>query len=155
MKVNDAVLGAVFVIVALAVAFAARDYPNLPGQPYGSGTLPMLVAALMLLLGAAQIAKGLRSRAPPIRLDAWMKTPGALRRMAAVPLFVAAFVLLLRPVGFPLATPPLLLALLLAMSVRVTTAALTALVATGLIWLTFARMLGVPLPLGLLTRIVY
>lgn len=155
MKLNDAVMGTLFVLIALAVAFDARDFPDLPGQAYGSGTLPLLVAALMLFLGGAQIASGLKSRVPPIRLDAWMKAQGALRRMAAVPLFVAAFVLLLRPLGFPLATPPLLLVLLLAMSVRMVTGIVTAVAATGLIWLVFARMLGVPLPLGLLTGIVY
>ncbi len=155
MKGNDAVLGAVFVIIALAVAVDARGFPDLPGQAYGSGTLPTLVAAVMLLLGAAQIVTGLRSRIPPIRLDGWMRAPGAARRMAAVPLFVAAFVLLLRPLGFPLATPPLLLALLLAMSVRWVTALIVAVAATAGIWLVFARLLGVPLPLGLLTEVVY
>jgi putative tricarboxylic transport membrane protein len=155
MRWNDAVLGAIFVIIALVVALDARGFPDLPGQAYGSGTLPTLVAAVMFCLGAAQIVTGVRSRAPAIRLDAWMRAPGAAWRMAAVPLFVAAFVLLLRPLGFPLVTPPLLFVLLLVMTVRPATALVVAVAATAGIWFVFARLLGVPLPLGLLTEIVY
>jgi hypothetical protein len=75
--------------------------------------------------------------------------------MAAVVGFVLAYIFLSKPIGFPLLVPVLLTLLLLIMKVRPWVSVVVALVVTGALWLLFARVLMVPLPLGLLTEIVY
>lgn len=155
MRMNDAVIGALLLLVAGAVLMRASTFPTLPDQPLGPGTFPMLVAAVMGLCGTTLVLHGLRTRAPIVALADWMRAPGAVRRMAAVPAFVVLYILLSQRVGFLILMPPLLFALLLVMAVRPLTAALTALAGTAMIWLLFVRILLVPLPLGWLTEVVY
>ena len=83
------------------------------------------------------------------------RSAGAVRRMAAIPAFVVAYILLAEPLGFPLVVPPLLGGLLVTLGTRPWAAAGIAIVATALFWLLFARVLLVPLPLGLLTDVIY
>lgn len=155
MKFNDAILGAVFVAVAILIIVEARTFPTLPDQPFGPGTFPTIIAAVMLAAGAVLVLSGLRERAPAVRLADWIGTRGAARRMLAVPVFVIAYILLSGTVGFPLLVPVLLAALLMTMDVRPLTAVVVALLGTAAIWLLFARLLMVPLPLGLLTEVIY
>ena len=58
-------------------------------------------------------------------------------------------------VGFPIVVPALLLLMLLNNGVRPVTAVLTAAGASLAIWLLFAKLLMVPLPLGILTEVIY
>ncbi|MHA3979878.1 tripartite tricarboxylate transporter TctB family protein [Halovulum sp. GXIMD14794] len=155
MKFNDAILGGVFVIVSLLILLEARTFPTLPDQPLGPGTFPTIIAGVMLLGGAGLILSGLRHRAPALAIADWMRTPGGLRRMLAVPLFVVAYILLSKPVGFPIVVPALLLLMLLNNGVRPVNALLTAAGASLAIWLLFAKLLMVPLPLGILTEVIY
>jgi hypothetical protein len=155
MKLNDAIPGAIFVLIAMIVLFKAGSFPTLPGQPYGPGTFPGIIAAVMLLGGLTLIGSGVKSRTPAIVLSDWIRTPGASGRMAAVVGFVLAYIFLSKPIGFPLLVPVLLTLLLLIMKVRPWVSVVVALVVTGALWLLFARVLMVPLPLGLLTEIVY
>ena len=155
MKVSDTILGGVFVIVAILILLEARTFPAMPAQNIGPGTFPSIIAAVMLIGGAALIVSGLRRRVPALHLEGWMRTPGAARRMLAVPVFVVLYILLSKPIGFPLVVPVLLSALLMVMSVRPLPAVLTAVGGTFVIWLLFASFLMVPLPLGLLTEVIY
>lgn len=155
MKFNDAILGGVFVVVSLLILLEARTFPTLPDQPLGPGTFPTIIAGVMLLGGAALILSGLRSRAPIVALAGWIRTPGGVRRMLAVPAFAVAYTLLAKPIGFPIVVPVLLLLMLLNNGVRPLASVLTAAGASLAIWLLFARFLMVPLPLGILTEVIY
>jgi len=155
MKFNDAILGGVFVVVSLLILLEARTFPTLPDQPFGPGTFPTIIAILMLLGGGALILSGLRSRAPVVALAGWIRTPGGARRMLAVPAFAIAYILLSKPIGFPIVVPVLLLLMLLNNGVRPLVSVLTAAGASLAIWLLFGRLLMVPLPLGILTEVIY
>ena len=48
MRMNDAVTGGVFVLLSALILFAARGFPTLPDQPYGPGTFPTIIAAVMM-----------------------------------------------------------------------------------------------------------
>ena len=155
MKLNDAILGGVFVLLAIAVLVESRTFPTLPSQPYGPGTFPTIIAVIMLIAGGGQIWAGKKSSAPLVVVQDWAKTDGAMGRMLAVPAFVITYILLSKTVGFPLLAPVLTAALLLMMKVRPVVALPIAVVATAGIWFLFAWLLLVPLPLGLLTEVIY
>ncbi len=155
MKVSDTILGLAFALVAIAVLIEARTFPTMPSQNIGPGTFPSLIAGVMLVCGAALALSGLRHRAPALQFADWARRPGALRRMLAVPGFIVLYILLSKPVGFPLLVPVLLSALLMLMSVRPLPAVLLGLAGTAAIWGLFASLLMVPLPLGLLTEVIY
>lgn len=156
MKFNDAVLGALFLALAAAVFWQAQGMPRLSGQPYGAGTFPTVIAAMMAVGGAWLVVTGLRLRGvPAVTFAPWLRRRGALLRVASVPAFVAIYALFSRQIGFALLVPPLLTAFLWITTGRPLLSAVVAVLATAAIWLVFARLLMVPLPLGLLVRVLY
>jgi putative tricarboxylic transport membrane protein len=156
MKLNDAILGALFLTLAALVFWQAQSMPRLSGQPFGAGTFPMVVAAMMAAGGLWLVVAGLRARGvPAVAFAPWLRRPGALLRVAAVPGFVIVYALFSRQIGFPLLVPPLLTAFLWITTGRPLLSVVVAVVATAAIWLLFARLLMVPLPLGVLVRVLY
>ncbi|MCC5777519.1 tripartite tricarboxylate transporter TctB family protein [Nitratireductor sp. B36] len=155
MRMNDAVTGGVFVLLSALILFAARGFPTLPDQPYGPGTFPTIIAAVMMVCGLALIWSGARSRVPLLAVADWMRGAATLHRMAWVPGFVIAYVYLSKPIGFPLLVPVLLGAFLTVTTGRPVRAAAIAVLGTAALWLLFAYILRVPLPLGLLTEVIY
>jgi putative tricarboxylic transport membrane protein len=156
MKLNDALLGAIFLALAAVVAWQAQSMPRLSGQPFGAGTFPTVIATMMAAGGLWLIAAGLRARGvPAVAVAPWLRRPGALLRVAAVPGFVIVYALFSRQIGFPLLVPPLLAAFLWITTGRPLLSVVVAVVATAAIWLLFARLLMVPLPLGVLVRVIY
>lgn len=156
MKLNDAVLGAIFLALAASVFWQAQSMPRLSGQPYGAGTFPTVIAAMMAAGGVWLTVAGLRARGVPVVTFApWLRRPGAIWRVLAVPGFVVIYALFSRQIGFPLLVPPLLAAFLWITTGRPGLSVIVAVIATAAIWLLFARFLMVPLPLGLLMRVIY
>lgn len=156
MRLNDAILGTIFLVLAAVVFWQAQTMPRLSGQPFGAGTFPALIAAMMAAGGLWLIAAGLRAHGvPAIAVAPWLRRPGALLRVAAVPGFVIVYALFSRQVGFPLLVPPLLTVFLWITTGRPLVSVSVAVVATAAIWVLFARILMVPLPLGLLVQVIY
>lgn len=155
MRVNDALLGGVFILLSAIILFAARGFPTMPDQPYGPGTFPTIIASVMMVGGLALVWSGVRSHAPLIAIADWMRGAATLHRMAWVPGFVIAYIHLSKPVGFPLLVPVLLGAFLTVSTGRPIRAAVIAVLGTAALWLLFAFLLRVPLPLGLLTEVIY
>ena len=156
MKFNDAILGAVFLALAAAVFWQAQSMPRLSGQPYGAGTFPTVIAAMLAAGGVWLTVAGVRARGvPAVAVAPWLRRPGAVVRVLAVPGFVVIYALFSRQVGFPLLVPPLLAAFLWITTGRPLLSVVLAVVATAAIWVLFARVLMVPLPLGVLVRVIY
>jgi putative tricarboxylic transport membrane protein len=156
VRLNDAILGCVFLVVALLVFWQAQAMPQLANQPFGAGTFPMIIAAMMGSGGLVLIASGARARdGGMVTLAPWLKSRGGLLRVLSVPVFVAIYALLSDFIGFPLLVPPLLASQLWITTRQPLLSVVVALAATGAIWLIFARILLVPLPLGLLTEVIY
>ncbi|WP_295807749.1 tripartite tricarboxylate transporter TctB family protein [uncultured Nitratireductor sp.] len=155
MRMNDAVTGGIFVLLSAIILFAVRGFPTLPDQPYGPGTFPAIIAAVMMVGGLGLIWSGIRSHVPLVEVADWMRGPATLHRMVWVPGFVIAYIYLSKPVGFPLLVPVLLGAFLSVTTGRPARSALIALLGTAALWLLFAYTLRVPLPLGLLTEVIY
>jgi putative tricarboxylic transport membrane protein len=150
MRANDAVTGAILVVVALAMIAATLTFPPFPGQRYGPALFPQALGAGLILCGLLLVRRGLAARRAGA---AWAEFPlgrdgRALGNSLAIPLAILVYVLLSDRVGFVPVAAALLFALFLWFRVRPATALATAVVATLAVDWFFGWMFRVPLPLG-------
>ncbi|MXQ10608.1 tripartite tricarboxylate transporter TctB family protein [Microvirga makkahensis] len=150
MRINDAVTGAVLLAFAIAMFAYARTLPAIPGQEYGAAVFPMLIATGLAGCGVVMIASGRRRWQGAVAWNDWARTHHAWVRLAVVIALVLAYILAAPILGFVPMSIVILLVFLLMMGVRWWIAAAVAFAATILIQQTFAGLLRVPLPLGLL-----
>lgn len=157
MKLNDALLGGFFLALALVIGGFAMTMPRMSGTAIGAGTFPMIVAVMMAAGGASLLISGLRTwhAVPVAGLPDWLsERPGQMRAAAAI-VFVIVYALLAKSVGFPLLVPPLMIGLLWLTTRRPVVAVVLGLLISAGVWMLFASVLKVPLPLGLLERVIY
>jgi hypothetical protein len=127
-----------------AIALASRLREGTAHGGPGTRFLPILVAMIIVVLGAA-----LALRPPPSEQGAAPAEPGGARRAVWTLGAVVAYVLAFGRLGFVLATVPFLAVLLLAYGERRWPVVVAvALGATGATYGLFAVWLGVPLPQG-------
>jgi putative tricarboxylic transport membrane protein len=150
MRINDALIGAVLLILAVAIYAYARTLPAIPGQDYGAAVFPMLIALGLGGCGALLVLFGLRHWQGAVAWSAWAGTHHAWARLATVFGLILAYILAAPFLGFVPTSIILLLVFLLVMGVRWWIAGLVAVATTLLIQQTFVGLLRVPLPLGLL-----
>ncbi|MBP5858597.1 tripartite tricarboxylate transporter TctB family protein [Marivibrio halodurans] len=62
MKVNDAITGALFLLLAILAFVHAGSFAAMPGVPYGPSLFPRVVAGVMGLGGLLLMINGLRAR---------------------------------------------------------------------------------------------
>jgi len=77
VKLNDALLGLVFLALSIAVLVTIQGYPKIPGQSIGPGAFPGLIALLLGGCSVALIWRGWRDRhaQPLVTLGAWLASP--------------------------------------------------------------------------------
>ena len=144
---SDRILGAVCVIVAVAMAIAAQGYaPPFSYEPVGPRAFPRLLAALLAIGG---IWLALR---PGVAGGAFRVT-GA-RWIAVSAVAVVVYALIFQTLGFPLATA--LMAVPVGMAFGGTwKQSLAGGVGLGLgLWFLFDKLLDVVLPTGLLSAVL-
>jgi putative tricarboxylic transport membrane protein len=152
MKLNDAVFGAVFLLLSLLVLWTIRGYPTIPGQNVGPAAFPGAIAAGLAVCSLLLMRDGGRRRAesPWFERGQWTRQP---RQWIAFAVTVGSLLLYgvgAERIGFlPVATV-MLTALMLALRVRATVALAVALAASLAIHVAFYKGLRVPLPWGLL-----
>jgi putative tricarboxylic transport membrane protein len=142
----DRGVGLGLTLLALAVLFTARAFPDVPGQKLGAGFLPMLVGAGLLLCGLALVARSRRSPGSVTAARGIDQVLPAFVVMGAV----AGYVLLADRLGFLIVAPLLLVAVFKALQVGWRTALLWALGGTVVVHVVFYKLLRVPLPWGVL-----
>ena len=157
MKINDAVFGAVFLLLGVVVLVHVQAFPKIPGQPVGPALFPGLLSALLAVCGALLIVSGVRRRAeqPWYETAEWMRSGRHFIAFAAIVAGVAAYVLLADPVGFLIVAPVLLFIWMSVLGVRPLPALAFSALATLVIWYAFYKLLRVPLPWGVLTGIAF
>ena len=153
MKINDAVFGALFLLLGVMVLVHVQGFPKIPGQPVGPALFPGLVAAGLAVCGVLLIVSGIRRRAeqPWYETAEWMRSGRHFIAFAAIVGGVVAYVLLATHVGFLLVAPVLLWIWFSVLGVRPVRAIVVAVAASLVIWYAFYKLLRVPLPWGLLT----
>lgn len=154
MKINDAVFGAIFLLLGVVVLVHVQAFPKIPGQQVGPALFPGLVSVGLAVCGLLLIVSGIRHRAdhPWHEMADWMRSPRHIIGFFAVVAGLAAYILLAQTVGFLIVAPILLLVWFKVLGVRTGTAIIVAVVATIVIWYAFYKILRVPLPWGVLTK---
>ena len=157
MKINDAIFGAVFVLLGLVVIVHVRSFPMIPGQQVGPALFPGLIAAGFVGCGFMLIVSGIRKRAtePWYETAEWMRSGRHFVALFAIVGGVAAYVWLANAIGFLIVAPILLWIWFVTLRVRPWPAMVVAVIATLAIWYAFYKLLRVPLPWGVLTGFAF
>ena len=158
MRLNDAVIGIVLVLFAVAMIWHTRTFPAMPGQNYGPALFPTLIGIGFLVTGAILIVGGIARRRtePWFTGGAWLRSPPHVIDFLAVLGGLLFYILLSDRLGFILTALALLFGLLLLFrGGRPLSSFAIALVATLAVHYSFTEFLLVPLPPGLLQAVLY
>jgi hypothetical protein len=145
----DVIVGLLLIALATAMAWGTRSFHGEDASLVGPAFLPLIVAALLAVLGVLTLLKS-RRPVPAGNDEAARLDRGSKLRIALLFGALAVFLVMLdkAPVlGFPLLAPPLLFVLILLFGGRfgVRSALVAVLVAEG-IYLSFVKWLGLLLP---------
>lgn len=156
MRLNDAVIGLVLVIFAIAEITYSTTFPSLHGQEYGPSLFPILIGSGLALCGLILIVRGVRSRGMPtaedsawVSLGDWAQSPAKRINMLLVPGLLIAYILLADTIGFIPLSIAILGILLYRLGSSLPMSIICSVVTTVLLQLLFARVLLVPLPGGI------
>ena len=156
MKLNDAVWGALFLLLGAAVLVHVQSFPSMPGQKVGPALFPGLIAGGLCICALSLIARGVAARVHDGERDrwfgaeAWLRSPHHLLAFFAVLGVNLFYILLVDRLGF-IPTGTIYLALLFAVfGVRLRNNLMLAPLITLVIHYAFYKLLRVPLPWGLL-----
>jgi putative tricarboxylic transport membrane protein len=152
VKFNDALLGALFLALALAILVTVQGFPNIPGQSIGPGAFPGVIAVLLAGCSVALIRRGWRERRsqPLVAMGAWLGSPRHLLNFLVATGALAFYVLASDKLGFLICGAIILLSLFLALRVKPLLAIPLALALPVVIHVIFYKLLRVPLPWGVL-----
>lgn len=155
MKVNDAIVGALLVALAIAILVHIQGYPLIPGQKYGPALFPGLIAVGFIATGALLVVRGVRAGRPLARFAPWLGSRALVTNFVAVVAALLFYIVAADRLGFILTGFLLLLGLFVKFGVRAGRATLIAAIATLAIHSAFYKLLRVPLPWGLLERFAW
>lgn len=127
---------AIFVIAAL-YAWTSSSYEAPFGDVLGPSVFPLIVGIPAMILAASLVA------VPAGRVD-WAP-PRRMARQGAALAILLGYAFLLRPLGFPLATVLLVVALGLALGGPPWRCVLLGIAVAPALWALFDRLLGLPL----------
>jgi len=150
VKFNDAILGAVFLALSIAVLVHIQGFPNIPGQKIGPGAFPGLIAAILAFCSVALIWRGFQDKTPLVAVGAWLASPRHVRNFLVVIGALVFYIFAAELLGFLLCGALILIALFLTLRVRPALAVPLALVLPVFIHVIFYKVLRVPLPWGVL-----
>ena len=152
MKLNDAVFGAVFLVLSLLVMWTIQGYPKIPGQNVGPSAFPGAIAVGLAVCSLLLLRNGWRARAssPWFERGQWTRQPQQVIAFVVTFAALVLYVVASERVGFLIVATVMLTAMMLALRVRIVPALSVALAASLLIHIAFYKGLRVPLPWGVL-----
>ncbi len=146
MRVNDAVIGILAILLGIIVFFHVQDYPTVDGN-VGPGLFPSALAILMCIAGACLIVRGIKSKAvlfAPVEGLTLHGFGNILITIGAI-LF---YIFLSEVLGFIITSFCVMFGLMLVLKAKPVIAAPVALGMTLFIYTVFSKGLLVPLPRG-------
>jgi putative tricarboxylic transport membrane protein len=157
MKINDAIFGAVLLLLGVVILVHVQSFPKIPGQQVGPALFPGLIALGLAACGALLIVSGVRKRTtePWYETADWMRSGRHVIAFVAIVGGVALYVLLSSALGFLIVAPIMLWVWFIALGVRPIAAIVIAMGTTFVIWYAFYKLLRVPLPWGVLTGVAF
>lgn len=157
MKVSDVISGAFFLALSIFILVYAQTLPPMPGQRYGAGAFPTVIAlglggfSLVMMFQAWRTRQGTRW----IEFAEWARDAKTLGNFLLALVLIVLYVLFSETVGFIPLSIAILLILFWRQGVSLRTGAVVAVAATLAIQLSFSDLLRVPLPRGLLTNYLW
>src|ERR1700712_1455071 len=91
MKLNDAIWGALFILLSVALLVHIQSFPTIPGQKVGPALFPGIIAVGLAICSVLLIIKGLNARAAQSEAGRWV----AFSPWVRSPRHVVAFVLVI------------------------------------------------------------
>lgn len=157
MRFNDAVIGAVLILFALAEIAYTQTFPGLYGQQFGPDLFPVIIGAGMIGCGVVLVFSGVASRhtVPLVDLGQWAGNRDAWINLVLVIAALLFYIFASEPLGFIPTSMIILVTLLLRFGVGILLTIAVATVTTLLIHQIFAGVLLVPLPWGVLQPIAW
>ena len=157
MKVSDRLLGLVFMLLGTCVALYGTTLPPMPGQAYGAGLFPAGVGSLLACAGALLALSGWRRRDTEhlVERTEWLRSRRHVGNLLLTACLILAFAFFIRQIGFAVLAFAAVALLLARFGQPVWRSALAAAVAAGAFQLLFVNVMRVPLPAGLLERLLY
>ena len=160
MKLNDAVWGALLLLLAAAILVHVQSFRTIPGQQYGPAIFPGLIAVGLAICAVLLIVNGLTARSGGERAHwiAFAPWTRSHRHIAAFALTIgvnAFYILLVDRLGFIPTGIIYLAALFAVFGVRLIWIVPLAVVLTLVIHTAFYKMLRVPLPWGVLQGFIW
>ena len=159
MKVNDAIWGALLILLGATIIVHVQHFPMIPGQKIGPAMFPGLASAGLVLCGILLMVNGVNARKRAgerwWQSGDWVSSPRHLFAFVAFIGGVTVYVLFANAIGFLILAPLILAAWFLVLRVRPRRAIVTALIASIVIWYVFYKLLRVPLPWGVLTSFAF
>jgi putative tricarboxylic transport membrane protein len=153
VKINDAVSGALLLAGAAAIALYARTLPSIPGQQYGAGAFPLVIAGGLAACALLLVARGLRTwhTVPLVTAPPWGRDRRLVVNLLATLAALLAYVLFSEAIGFIPFSIAILFLLFILFGARPLPSIVVAVLATLAIHFAFYKLLRVPLPWGVLT----
>ena len=161
MKLNDAVWGALLMLLAAALLVHIQSFPTIPGQKYGPALFPGVIAVSLAVCAVLLIVKGFAARQHRLEraqwfvLDSWARSRLHVLAFAVVLGVNVFYIALVDKLGFIPTGTIYLAALFAVLQVRARWILPLAIVLTLVIHTAFYKLLKVPLPWGLLQPILW
>lgn len=161
MRFNDAIVGCVLVIFAIAEIAYTQTFPSLFGQSYGPELFPRIIGFALIASGLLLVARGVRqkrragSNSRWLELGPWVQQSHHVVNLVLVLLSLLAYILFSEYLGFIPLSMLILTVLLYRLGSSIFVSLLIAAFTTAALQLLFAKLLLVPLPAGLLLGLVY
>jgi putative tricarboxylic transport membrane protein len=159
MRINDAVWGALLLLLAAALLVHIQSFPTIPNQEYGPALMPGVVAIGLAACGVLLILKGLVARrstgAAWLEAQAWMRMPRRLLALAVAIGMNVFYIYAVDWLGFVITGTIYLASLFAVFGVKPVRIVPMALVVTIVIHYAFYKLLRVPLPWGILHGIAW
>lgn len=151
MKLSDTVVGAGFVAAGALIFTSTLNYPTLEGGHPGPSLFPRILGILMTTFGGALSMQGLRARDVSEEV-AWLRlhcNPSFLNAMVVLA-GVLAYIVLVERLGFLIMGILVLFAIMWRLQVPPLKALLVAVLFNTIVHFLFAKIMRVPLSLGIL-----
>jgi putative tricarboxylic transport membrane protein len=158
MKFNDAITGAALFALAVFIGVYGYLLPPMPGQPYGAGAFPITIAIGLGTFSLVLVVQALRRRQAGTRLvelAPWARNPAQLFNFVATLALICIYLLFSERVGFIPLSIAMLMVLFALQRVPPVRGFVIAVSASLILHFLFAQVLRVPLPLGLLTDLIW
>jgi putative tricarboxylic transport membrane protein len=151
MKISDTIVGAGFVAAGALIIAGTLNYPSLEGGHPGPALFPRILGTLMAAFGGLVSVQGLRDKdeTQDVHWAGLHRNAGFVNALFVLA-GVLAYILLANRLGYLIMGSLVMLVIMVRIRVPVLRALLIAVVFNNLVYLLFAKVMRVPLPLGLL-----